>query len=167
MEGSRLNTVEIFCGHGPEQGETMDYSDSVDRLSRILVRAHRIIQNELLRQGVDDLVPSHGAVLEHLHEAGMPQPVTELVVALKRPKSSITKATDSLEKGGYVFKKPNPGDGRSYLVGLTPAGDEVLEQFRKAYAAMEKKLFSAIPEERREVCMQTLDEMESNLERAL
>ena len=145
----------------------MDYSDSVDRLSRILVRAHRIIQVELLRQGVDDLVPSHGAVLEHLHQAGMPQPVTELVVALKRPKSSITKATDSLEKGGYVFKKPNPGDGRSYLVGLTPSGSAALEQFRRAYAAMEKKLFSSISKERREACMETLDEMESNLERFL
>ena len=118
----------------------MEYSESVDRLNRILVRAHRIIQHELLKQGVDDLVPSHGAVLEYLSQAGIPQPVTELVVALKRPKSSITKATDCLEHGGYVFKKPNPGDGRSYLVGLTPAGSEALELFRGAYAAMEKKM---------------------------
>ena len=103
------------------KGGQMEYCDSVDRLNRILVRGHRIIQSELLKLGVDDLVPSHGAVLEHLKAMGMPQPVTELVTALRRPKSSITKATDCLESGGYVFKKPNPGDGRSYLVGLTPA----------------------------------------------
>lgn len=145
----------------------MEYSESVDLLNRILVRAHRIIQHELLRQGVDDLVPSHGAVLEYLNQAGLPQPVTELVVALKRPKSSITKATDCLEHGGYVFKKPNPGDGRSYLVGLTPSGSEALKLFRGAYAAMEKKMFAAIPEPRREECMQTLAEMEANLERFL
>ena len=145
----------------------MDYNDSVDRLNRILVRAHRIIQHELLRQGVDDLVPSHGAVLEYLSQAGIPQPVTELVVALKRPKSSITKATDCLEHGGYVFKRPNPGDGRSYLVGLTPAGSEALELFRGAYASLEKKLFASISDERREECMQTLAEMEANLERFL
>ena len=145
----------------------MEYSESVDLLNRILVRAHRIIQHELLRQGVDDLVPSHGAVLEYLNQAGLPQPVTELVVALKRPKSSITKATDCLEHGGYVFKKPNPGDGRSYLVGLTPSGSEALELFRGAYAAMEKKMFASIPELRREECMQTLVEMEANLERFL
>ncbi len=145
----------------------MEYSESVDLLNRILVRAHRIIQHELLRQGVDDLVPSHGAVLEYLNQAGLPQPVTELVVALKRPKSSITKATDCLEHGGYVFKKPNPGDGRSYLVGLTPSGSEALKLFRGAYAAMEKKMFASIPELRREECMQTLVEMEANLERFL
>ncbi len=145
----------------------MEYSESVDLLNRILVRAHRIIQHELLRQGVDDLVPSHGAVLEYLNQAGLPQPVTELVVALKRPKSSITKATDCLEHGGYVFKKPNPGDGRSYLVGLTPSGSEALKLFRGAYAAMEKKMFASIPELRREECMQTLAEMEANLERFL
>ena len=145
----------------------MEYSESVDRLNRILVRAHRIIQHELLKQGVDDLVPSHGAVLEYLSQAGIPQPVTELVVALKRPKSSITKATDCLEHGGDVFKKPNPGDGRSYLVGLTPAGSEALELFRGAYAAMEKKMFASIPEAGREECMRTLAEMEANLERFL
>ena len=145
----------------------MDYNDSVDRLNRILVRAHRIIQRELLRQGIDDLVPYHGAVLEYLHQAGMPQPVTELVVALKRPKSSITKATDCLEHGGYVFKKPNPGDGRSYLVGLTPSGSEALTRFHAAYAVLEKKLFASISEQRRAECMQTLGEMEANLERVL
>ena len=141
----------------------MEYRDSVDRLNRILVRGHRIIQSELLKLGVDDLVPSHGAVLEHLNAMGMPQPVTELVTALRRPKSSITKATDCLESGGYVFKKPNPGDGRSYLVGLTPAGHEVLKIFTLAYAALEKKIFAGIPEEEREACMRTLSEMEANL----
>lgn len=141
----------------------MEYCDSVDRLNRILVRGHRIIQSELLKLGVDDLVPSHGAVLEHLHMRGLPQPVTELVTALRRPKSSITKATDCLENGGYVFKKPNPGDGRSYLVGLTPAGVEVLELFRKAHAMLEKKLFSGIPEEEVAACLRTLADMEANL----
>ena len=141
----------------------MVYCDSVDRLNRILVRAHRIIQSELLKLGVDDLVPSHGAVLEHLKVMSIPQPVTELVTALRRPKSSITKATDCLENAGYVFKKPNPGDGRSYLVGLTPAGLEVLELFTKAYKILEKKLFSDITEDQRGACMQTLAEMEANL----
>ena len=98
----------------------MEYCDSVDRLNRILVRGHRIIQHELLKLGVDDLVPSHGAVLEHLKAMGMPQPVTELVTALRRPKSSITKATDCLENGGYVFKKPNPGDMRLLRKKCTP-----------------------------------------------
>ena len=141
----------------------MEYCDSVDRLNRILVRGHRIIQSELLKLGVDDLVPSHGAVLEHLKAMGMPQPVTELVTALRRPKSSITKATDCLENGGYVFKKPNPGDGRSYLVGLTPAGLDVLKLFSQAHAVLEKKLFAGISEERRNACMQILAEMEANL----
>lgn len=147
------------------KGVIMEYCDSVDRFNRILVRAHRVIQNELLRLGVDDLVPSHGAVLEYLDQAGMAQPVTELVIALKRPKSSITKATDCLEQGGYVFKRPNPGDGRSYLVGLTPAGSDVLGNFRKAYAVLEKKMFASIEDGRRTECMKVLGEMESNLER--
>lgn len=141
----------------------MEYCDSIDRFNRILVRAHRIIQSELLKLGVDDLVPSHGAVLEYLAQAGLPQPVTELVVALRRPKSSITKATDCLESGGYVFKRPNPGDGRSYLVGLTSQGTEVLEQFRKAHAALEKKIYAGISDERQKTCMAVLTEMENNI----
>lgn len=141
----------------------MEYRNSVDRINRLLVRAHRIIQHELLKMGVDDLVPSHGAVLEHLNAMGMPQPVTELVNALRRPKSSITKATDSLENSGYVFKKPNPSDGRSYLVGLTPEGKEVLKLFTQAHSALERKLFHGISEEHRNYCLQTLADMEANL----
>jgi hypothetical protein len=68
-----------------------------------------------------------------------------------------------LENGGYVFKKPNPGDGRSYLVGLTPAGLEVLELFRKAHAALEKKLYANLTEEQKKNCMVILSEMEANL----
>jgi DNA-binding MarR family transcriptional regulator len=121
------------------------------------------MQTELLKMEVDDLVPSHGAVLEYLARTGMAQPVTELVIALQRPKSSITKATDCLEQGGYVFKKPNPGDGRSYLVGLTQEGKTVLERFQKAYAMLEKKLFAGISEDKYLMCMQILTEMEQNL----
>ncbi len=167
MKRTACRKAGNLCGMFPHKGELMKYSDSVDRLNRILGRAHRIIQGELLRQGIDDLVPSHGAVLEYLSQSGIPQPVTELVVALKRPKSSITKATDCLEHCGYVFKKPNPGDGRSYLVGLTPAGNEALERFRSAYAVLEKKLFASVSEQRRAECMQTLEEMEASLERSL
>ena len=51
----------------------------------------------------------------------------------------------------------------SYLVGLTPAGIEVLKIYSQAHAALEKKLFAGISEERRESCMQVLLEMEANL----
>ena len=141
----------------------MEYNNSIDRLNRVLVRAHRFLQGELLKQGVDDLVPSHGAVLEYLHRAGVPQPVTELVLALRRPKSSITKATDCLEHGGYIFKKNNPSDGRSFLVGLTPEGNAVLVNFHNACNMLEQRLYAGISPERRESCLQTLADMEENL----
>ena len=158
-EGKAADTVDKF----KRKGSKMEYNNSVDRLNRVLVRVHRFLQGELLKQGVDDLVPSHGAVLEYLHHAGTPQPVTELVLALRRPKSSITKATDCLEHGGYIFKKPNPSDGRSFLVGLTPEGKAALTLFHNACNVLEERLYSGISSERRESCLQTLEDMEENL----
>ena len=75
-----------------------------------------------------------------------------LIVEDEKPISSILQ---------YGFKK----EGFEVRCALT--GSEALELFRGAYASLEKKLFASISDERREACMQTLAEMEANLERFL
>ena len=93
----------------------MEYCDSIDRLNRILVRGHRIIQSELLKLGVDDLVPSHGAVLEHLNAMGLPQPVTELVTALRRPSLPSPKRRTALKTADTSSKNRIPAMGEATL----------------------------------------------------
>lgn len=142
----------------------MPTSDTLERISRIRTRAQLFIIDELARRGIEDVVPSHGAVLAYLYQNGGAVPVTTLVLALRRPKSTITKTTDSLESGGYLSKTPNPGDGRSYLVELTPRGREFYAVFREISERLEEKLFAGLPDEDRQTFSRLLRALEDNLD---
>lgn len=142
----------------------MPTSDTIERISRIRARAQLFIIDELTRRGIEDVVPSHGAVLAHLYQRGGPLPVTALVLALKRPKSTITKTTDSLESGGYLSKTPNPEDGRSYLVELTPRGKEFFAVFQDISERLEERLFAGLPDEDRRTFSRLLRALEENLD---
>ena len=141
----------------------MPDTDTLERISRIRTRAQLFIIDELARRGIEDVVPSHGAVLACLYHNRGPMPVTSLVVALKRPKSTITKTTDSLESGGYLSKRSNPGDGRSYLVELTPQGREFHEIFEEISSRLEDRLFKGLPPEDRQTFSRLLCALEENL----
>lgn len=145
-------------------GGFMACSDTIERISRIRNRSQVFIIDELARRGIEDVVPSHGSVLAYLYEAGMALPVTALVLALKRPKSTITKTTDSLESCGYLSKTPNPEDGRSYLVDLTPKGREFFAVFLEISEQLDQRLFRGLSAEDRQTLARLLRTLEENLD---
>ena len=142
----------------------MPTSDTLERISHIRTRAQLFIIDELARRGIEDVVPSHGVVLAYLYRNKGPLPVTSLVLALRRPKSTITKTTDSLESGGYLSKTPNPGDGRSYLVELTPRGKEFYSVFMEISERLEERLFTGLSAEDRQTFSRLLRVLEENLD---
>lgn len=142
--------------------QTMPH-DILSRMDSIQAACRHFIVTELLRQGIEDVVPSHGALLAYLHQAGCPVQVMSLVVALHRPKSTITKATDCLEESGYLCKKPNPADGRSYLVELTPVGESFFEIYQDIVRKLESKAFTGMEVEDKYMFERIIGSMETNL----
>jgi len=140
----------------------MEYCNSIDRLFRIHAAATRAIQDALLKKGVSGLEVWDFALLEQLHAKDTPQTVTTLVRALSRPKPSITKATNRLEKVGFIFKHRNADDGRSTLCGLTPEGLKALEIFHDIHREIMKKLFKGVSLKHCNY-MQISERMEKNL----
>lgn len=65
---------------------------------------------------------SQFAVLNHLYLAGEGQTPVALARTFEVPKTSMTHSLIVLEKHGLVRIEPNPRDGRSKLVWLTPKG---------------------------------------------
>ncbi|MBC2836421.1 MarR family winged helix-turn-helix transcriptional regulator [Paragemmobacter straminiformis] len=65
---------------------------------------------------------SQFAVLNHLFLAGEGQTPVALARTFEVPKTSMTHTLIVLEKHGLVRIEPNPKDGRSKLVWLTPKG---------------------------------------------
>ncbi len=73
---------------------------------------------------------SHGTVLGRLDRQG-PQSVSELAAAERVRPQSMAQTVSELEAGGYVSRRPDPGDGRRALVELTEAGDTALQADRR------------------------------------
>lgn len=85
---------------------------ALDQMIRALVEAR-------LPQGFQW---SQFAVLNHLFLAGEGQTPVALARTFEVPKTSMTHTLIVLEKHGLVRIEPNPRDGRSKLVWLTPKG---------------------------------------------
>ena len=75
-------------------------------------------------------------LLAHLAEAG-PCAVGELHRAFAHKRSSLTSYLDRLEVNGHVVRSPHPGDRRSFLVSLTPAGSAAAARVHRRLALLE------------------------------
>jgi len=117
------------------------------QLSRTLVRT---------AMGRDGLRSDDYAVYSLLRVAG-PLPPAELAAGLGMAATTISGYVRRIAARGHIEARPNPDDGRSYLVALTPAGDDAFlaaqERFldgRRAFEAgltrPQAEMFAALEE---------------------
>ena len=85
-------------------------------------------------------------VLAALRRAGEPYTLTPTELARHRMMTSggMTAAIDRLERKGFVGRSPNPNDRRGSLVGLTPAGLDVIDHAMEVHVAVEHELVAAL-----------------------
>ena len=88
----------------------------------------------LLRGGGPGLSRSAASVLHRIATAG-PQRITELAAFESIAQPSATTLVGRLEGQGLLARAPDPGDGRAVLVSITPAGEALLDERRRARAA--------------------------------
>lgn len=69
---------------------------------------------------------------------------TELYQSLMRTSGAMTQRLHRLEGDGLVARVPDPIDGRSTLVELTPAGRELIDGVLEEHLATERGLLSAL-----------------------
>ena len=107
---------------------------------------NRLVVRELDRLGID---PEGLAVLAMIRDQGPITPTT-LAAEIGYRLTTISDIVQRLEQGGRVKRRPNPDDGRSYLVSTTARGDQLLERaapaFERALAALEQDLDRPLPE---------------------
>lgn len=123
----------------------MKETNNLELVQRVKDGMQRCLATAMSRRGLDEVLPSYGDVLCLLRLMGTPVPVSDLVTTLRRPKSTITKATDFLAREGLLRKRPNPGDGRSILVELTESGAAFADSFEEARKSVGEMMFQALP----------------------
>jgi DNA-binding MarR family transcriptional regulator len=105
-----------------------------------------VVNAELRRAGVDP--EAYG----FLSFVGTLQPVTRtrLGEASGLRRTTLRDAIGRLIERGHVEEQPHPRDGRSTLLVLTPAGQEIFDRglpaFRKAIHALDESLDGALDE---------------------
>jgi DNA-binding MarR family transcriptional regulator len=111
---------------------------SMGLLLRLLYQLYSLeIQGALREAGFDDINPAAANVFTFLTSEGAT--VSDLANLSHVRKQTMAQTVEQLERSGYVERRPNPKDGRSQLVFLTPRGKRIPRVTHKAAAAVEKR----------------------------
>jgi DNA-binding MarR family transcriptional regulator len=88
----------------------------------------RLMIDELIERleadGHGGVHPSHHALYENIDPQGTR--LTDLAARAAMTHQSMGELVASLERGGWVERRPDPTDGRARLVCLTPAGRDLV-----------------------------------------
>jgi DNA-binding MarR family transcriptional regulator len=103
-------------------------TESAARLRMAIVRTSRRLRQEAAG-AVGELTPTSAAALATVERHG-PLTPSELagIERVKRP--TATRTLSVLAEAGLVERTPDPHDGRSALLSITPAGRERLRRLR-------------------------------------
>jgi len=86
-----------------------------------------------------ELAGAEGHLLSYLVPYG-PCTVSELVRVFGSKHSTMTSLLDRLEKRGLLERKDNPGDKRSFLVGLTAKGRKAAARVNVLVEEIEREI---------------------------
>jgi DNA-binding MarR family transcriptional regulator len=92
---------------------------------------------------------------------------TELARELGMPLSTLLFRVRRLEERRHVERVPNPDDGRSYLLQLTPAGERLLAFARPLFRARALAVEARLGEERVDSLREALTQLGDAIEREL
>lgn len=89
---------------------------------------------------------SHFGVLNHLVRVGDGRTPLDLARAFQVPKTTMTHTLAGLDRAGLVATRPNPEDGRSKRVWITPAGRTFRDDAIAALAPDVARLAARVPD---------------------
>lgn len=141
--------VDRVLAQWAKEDPDLDLSNTVAVIAR-LGRVRAYVDREL-----DDLFGRYGLtrqswdVLACLRRAGKPYQLTptEINQEVMRTSGAITHTLHALEYAGLIRRVPNPQDGRSSHVQLTPAGKRLLQRVGPLHVANERRMLTPLSAE--------------------
>jgi DNA-binding MarR family transcriptional regulator len=114
------------------------------RITRTVERANQLVRRYLTahsdRLGVTD-IEAH--LLARLAAKG-PASVADIQRAFGLRASTLTNALDRLERRGLLRREPHPGDRRTFLLSLTPAGIDAARHVVATVDTLEARVTSGV-----------------------
>ncbi|MBZ9646506.1 MULTISPECIES: MarR family winged helix-turn-helix transcriptional regulator [Sphingomonadaceae] len=100
---------------------------------------------------------SAGWCLIHIDRLGGEVGQSALAESLDISQPSLVRTLDQLQTGGLVTRAQHPDDKRSNIVGLAPAGRDLVGRIEAKLDALRAELLKDVPEEAIEVAVWLLD----------
>lgn len=128
-----------------------------------------VLTAELLQKRIASLIqpfnlsPATGLVLSMLADSETPLSPIDIADRLIISRASVTSLLDSLEKRGYVKRRPHLSDRRMLLVELTDTGRQVANQFRPIVHQHQKVWLKALNKKEQEQLIQMLHGLQASL----
>lgn len=91
-------------------------------IANIHNNANKLIVDELKKNNLDGLAPSHGDILILLYQNEDGVPMNKITSSINKDKSTVTALVNKLEKMELLEKFRNETDSRSTMVKLTQKG---------------------------------------------
>ena len=110
-----------------------------------------------------DLSSASGIVLSSLADSGDPLPPHDIAERLIVSRATVTGLVDSLEKRGFVRRRPHPTDRRMLLVEITDKGRKVADEFRPIVHRHHRGWFEVLDEKDKERFIGFLHRIQDNI----
>jgi DNA-binding MarR family transcriptional regulator len=105
-----------------------------------------------------------GLVITQLANSKKPMSPSELSENLILSRATITGLLDTLERRGYVTRKPHPTDRRMLLVEITDEGRKAARTMREQLYPQQKKWFEVLNPEEQKQFIQFMWRIQDSLE---
>jgi MarR family transcriptional regulator for hemolysin len=100
---------------------------------------------------------SAGWCLIHIDRMGGDVRQAELAESLDISQPSLVRTLDQVQAAGLVVRMPHPEDKRSNIIGLTPAGKDLVGRIEERLGLLRADLLQGVPDEAIMIMVEMLD----------
>ncbi len=131
-------------------------------ISEIREKSNKLIIEELKKNNIHGLVPSHGAILVQLYKKDS-LCMKDIAQLIGKDKSTVTALVNKLVKLGYVEKVKDVEDSRVTHLKLTEQGWGTEKTFFSISEDLMNRLYKGFDEDEKSLLMDGLKNLSNNL----
>lgn len=127
----------------------------------------KFIENEISKNNMDDIIPSHGNILTALYESDKKLTMKEISKKIGKDKSTVTSLINKLIDLGYVVKEKSTEDKRVTFISLTNKAIKIREKYDKVCKAVNSTAYQDFSCEEKKELLRLLKKLNTNFKNKL
>lgn len=131
-------------------------------LSKTKKKMTKFIENQLIEEGIEGLVPAYGNILTVLYNNDGKLMMKDIANIVGKDKSTITALIKNLMALGYVQKIKSKKDKRITYIELTEKSYAIQSKFDRISKALSNRAYHGFTEEEKATFLELLKKMNNN-----